>query len=179
MAKSGQAESLAQLAWVARSIGCGSGTMHRRSRPGLPAVFCSRACIEQVFTDTSAAVNPSQPSRPFLRLFSAMQPDSTADDAGGEDLRRSTDRSRRNAGGRDKLAALRQGQVEHQLDQIAGVVPPKRVEVSLAEIAPVLADAIAHQRGWLSDFANDTVSIDADLYEVLLAYQQMRRLNAA
>lgn len=56
---------------------------------------------------------------------------------------------------------------------------PRRVEVSLAEIAPVLADAINHQRGWLSDFSDDTVSIDADLYEVLLAYQQMRRLNAA
>lgn len=152
--------------------------MHRRSRPGLPAVFLSRACIEQVFTDTSAAVNPSQPPRPFLRLFSAMQPDSTADNAGND----ASDRSklvRREPAGHDKLAALRQGQVEHQLDQIAGVVPPKRVEVSLAEIAPVLADAIAHQRGWLSDFASDTVSIDADLYEVLLAYQQMRRLNAA
>ncbi len=107
-----------------------------------------------------------------------MQPDSTADNAGND----ASDRSklvRREAAGHDKLAALRQGQVEHQLDQIAGVVPPKRVEVSLAEIAPVLADAIAHQRGWLSDFASDTVSIDADLYEVLLAYQQMRRLNAA
>lgn len=56
---------------------------------------------------------------------------------------------------------------------------PRRVEVSLAEIAPVLADAINHQRGWLSDFSDDTVSIDADLYEVLLAYQQLRRLDAA
>ncbi len=56
---------------------------------------------------------------------------------------------------------------------------PRRVEVSLADIAPVLADAINHQRGWLSDFSDDTVTIDADLYEVLLAYQQMRRLNAA
>jgi len=107
-----------------------------------------------------------------------MQPDSTADNAGSDDLHRS-DFSRSNAAGQDKLATLRRGQVEHQLDQIAGVVPAKRVEVSLAEIAPVLADAIAHQRGWLSDFAGDTVSIDADLYEVLLAYQQMRRLNAA
>ncbi len=64
-------------------------------------------------------------------------------------------------------------------NMIAGNASPKRVEVSLAEIAPVLADAINHQRGWLTDFCDDTVSIDADLYEVLLAYQQMRRLNAA
>jgi hypothetical protein len=69
--------------------------------------------------------------------------------------------------------------VEQQLDRVAGVAPAKRVEVSLGEIAPVLADAIQQQRGWLNDFANDTVSIDADLYEVLLAYQKMRRLNAA
>ncbi len=122
-----------------------------------------------------------------------MPPDSTADDAGhdntpGNEQHCSATAEQSTAGnstrsaarsGRDKLKALQQGQVEHQLDQIAGVVPPKRVEVSLAEIAPVLADAIAHQRGWLSDFAGDTVSIDADLYEVLLAYQQMRRLNAA
>lgn len=64
-------------------------------------------------------------------------------------------------------------------DQASDTHSPRRVEVSLAEIAPVLADAINHQRGWLSDFSDDTVTIDADLYEVLLAYQQMRRLNAA
>ncbi len=153
--------------------------MRSRSGPGLPAVQLPRACIEQAFPDTSAAVNPSQPSRPFLRLFSAMQPDSTADDAGRDDVRRSDLRCGSDSQGRDRLKSLQQDQVEHQLDKIAGVVPAKRVEVSLEEIAPVLADAITHQRGWLSDFANDTVSIDADLYEVLLAYQQMRRLNAA
>lgn len=69
--------------------------------------------------------------------------------------------------------------LQHDNNKMAGTVNPKRVEVSLAEIAPVLADAINHRRGWLSDFSDDTVSIDADLYEVLLAYQQMRRLNAA
>ena len=112
-----------------------------------------------------------------------MQPDSTAADTGRGEVRRSDQRCNSAPGSesprRDKLTTLQQGQVEHQLDQIAGVVPAKRVEVSLAEIAPVLADAITNQRGWLSDFASDTVSIDADLYEVLLAYQQMRRLNAA
>jgi hypothetical protein len=67
----------------------------------------------------------------------------------------------------------------HELDRIAGVASPKRVEVSLADIAPVIADAVASGRGWLADFADDTIQIDADLYEVLLAYQQMRRFNAA
>jgi hypothetical protein len=69
--------------------------------------------------------------------------------------------------------------VSHELDRIAGVAGSKRVDVSLADIAPVIADAVASGRGWLADFADDTVQIDADLYEVLLAYQQMRRFNAA
>jgi len=66
-----------------------------------------------------------------------------------------------------------------EIDRIAGVAPPKRIEVSLADIAPVIADAVANGRGWMADFADDTIQIDADLYEVLLAYQQMRRLDAA
>ena len=70
-------------------------------------------------------------------------------------------------------------ETEQELDRVAGLAAPKRVEVSLADIAPVIADAVAGGRGWLADFANDTVQIDADLYEVLLAYQQMRRFNAA
>jgi hypothetical protein len=66
-----------------------------------------------------------------------------------------------------------------EIDRIAGTAAPKKIEVSLADIAPVIADAVASGRGWLADFADDTVQIDADLYEVLLAYQQMRRFNAA
>jgi hypothetical protein len=117
-------------------------------------------------------VNPSQPSRPFLRLFSGMQSDTATPGAAPQPAPANTSTRRKAAGSVDR-------QIERQLDQIAGVVPAKRVEVSLGEIAPVLADAITHQRGWLNDFADDTVSIDADLYEVLLAYQKMRRLNAA
>jgi hypothetical protein len=117
-------------------------------------------------------VNPSQPSRPFLRLFSALQPDTAEPGAAAQP-------TNAHAAARRKATAPANPQVQRQLDQIAGVVPAKRVEVSLGEIAPVLADAITHQRGWLADFADDTVSIDADLYEVLLAYQKMRRLNAA
>jgi hypothetical protein len=66
-----------------------------------------------------------------------------------------------------------------EIDRISGAAAPKKIEVSLADIAPVIADAVASGRGWLADFADDTVQIDADLYEVLLAYQQMRRFNAA
>jgi hypothetical protein len=48
------------------------------------------------------------------------------------------------------------------------------VTVDLDEVLPLLADAVASQRTWLSDFANDQITISADLYEVLLAYQYYR-----
>lgn len=64
-------------------------------------------------------------------------------------------------------------------DIIAGTTVPRRVEVSLGQIAPILADALRSGRCWLQDFADDTVSIDADLYEILLAYAKLRRHDAA
>jgi hypothetical protein len=48
------------------------------------------------------------------------------------------------------------------------------VSVELGEILPLLADAVASQRTWLSDFERDEITISADLYEVLLAYQYYR-----
>ena len=45
------------------------------------------------------------------------------------------------------------------------------VTVNVGEVLPLLADAVASQRTWLSDFENDEITISADLYEVLLAYQ--------
>jgi len=121
-------------------------------------------------------VNQNPSSRPFLRLFSALQSTAGPSDESTkepcecvkEDL----------ASGKKPNEKMIAGSVGPRSPQ-SGATAPRRVEVSLAEIAPVLADAINHQRGWLSDFSDDTVSIDADLYEVLLAYQQMRRLNAA
>jgi len=142
-------------------------------------------------------VNPSQPSRPFLRLFSANQSahdhaevaanDVAASEVAANDADRNThpvraaQRPEEGAKRVDDQRAkhLRGSELLKKEDVIAGSVGPRRVEVSLAEIAPVLADAINHRRGWLSDFSDDTVSIDADLYEVLLAYQQMRRIDAA
>jgi hypothetical protein len=49
---------------------------------------------------------------------------------------------------------------------------------SLGEILPLLADAVACQRTWLEDFEDDQITISADLYEVLLAYQYYRRPSA-
>lgn len=51
---------------------------------------------------------------------------------------------------------------------------PSMVTVDLNEVLPLLADAVASRRTWLSDFEHDQVTISADLYEVLLAYQYYR-----
>ena len=48
------------------------------------------------------------------------------------------------------------------------------VTVDVSEVLPLLADAVASRRTWLSDFEDDQITISADLYEVLLAYQYYR-----
>lgn len=52
------------------------------------------------------------------------------------------------------------------------------VTVPLAEVLPLLADAVRSERTWLRDFADDDVTISMDLYEVILAYQHYRRPSA-
>ncbi len=52
------------------------------------------------------------------------------------------------------------------------------VTVALSEVLPLLADAVSSQRTWLSDFDDDEITVSADLYEVLLAYQYYRRPSA-
>jgi len=52
------------------------------------------------------------------------------------------------------------------------------VTVPLAEVLPLLADAVNSRRTWLADFEDDDVTMSADLYEVLLAYQYYRRPSA-
>jgi hypothetical protein len=49
------------------------------------------------------------------------------------------------------------------------------VTLPAGEVLPLLADAVANQRTWLRDFADDEITISADLYEVLMAYQYFRR----
>jgi hypothetical protein len=48
------------------------------------------------------------------------------------------------------------------------------VTANLLEVLPLLADAVKSQRTWLSDFYDDEITISADLYEVLMAYQHFR-----
>ena len=52
------------------------------------------------------------------------------------------------------------------------------ITVPLGEVLPLLADAVASERTWLRDFEDDEMTISADLYEVLLAYQYFRRPSA-
>jgi len=52
------------------------------------------------------------------------------------------------------------------------------VKVTLGEILPILADAVASQRTWLSDFEADEITISTDLFDVLQAYRHFRRPGA-
>jgi hypothetical protein len=50
----------------------------------------------------------------------------------------------------------------------------RTVTVNVGDVLPLLADAVASKRTWLGDFEDDEITISADLYEVLLAYQYYR-----
>jgi chloramphenicol 3-O-phosphotransferase len=52
------------------------------------------------------------------------------------------------------------------------------VRVMLGDILPLLADAVASNRTWLSDFADDEITISSDLHDVLQAYRHFRRPGA-
>ena len=52
------------------------------------------------------------------------------------------------------------------------------VKASVADILPLLADAVHSERTWLEDFADDEITLSTDLYEVLMAYQHFRRPSA-
>jgi hypothetical protein len=60
---------------------------------------------------------------------------------------------------------------------IASTDPPARSDISVAlgDVLPLLADAVQTQRAWLQDFVNERVTMSADLYEVLMAYQELRQ----
>lgn len=70
-------------------------------------------------------------------------------------------------------------QRERELDRISGTAAARTVSVPLGKIVPLLIDAGKQQRAWLEDFADDMVRIDSDLYDVLLAYQEMKGRAAA
>lgn len=52
------------------------------------------------------------------------------------------------------------------------------VRVTLGDVLPLLADAVASDRTWLRDFADDEITISSDLNDVLQAYRHFRRPGA-
>lgn len=52
---------------------------------------------------------------------------------------------------------------------------PDRITVPLGEILPILTDAVKTQRLWIKDFADDEVTISADLHEVIAAHDRHNR----
>jgi hypothetical protein len=52
------------------------------------------------------------------------------------------------------------------------------VRVALGDVLPLLADAVASNRTWLTDFAADEIEISSDLHDVLQAYRHFRRPSA-
>lgn len=56
--------------------------------------------------------------------------------------------------------------------------PQDGVRVSLGEVLPLLADAVANDRTWLRDFADEDITVSSDLFDVLQAYRHFRRPGA-
>jgi hypothetical protein len=61
------------------------------------------------------------------------------------------------------------------LPEKAPEAPAGTVTVALADVFPLLAEAAGNRRAWLSDFADDQITISEDLYEIIVAYQHYRR----
>lgn len=51
--------------------------------------------------------------------------------------------------------------------------------VAIRDLVPLLVDAYQTDRTWLKDFERESIQVTPDLYDVLLAYQQFRRCDAA
>lgn len=51
----------------------------------------------------------------------------------------------------------------------------KTVDVPLHMILETLGEAVRKRRAWIDDFQDEKVTISADLYEIITAYQQMKR----
>lgn len=54
----------------------------------------------------------------------------------------------------------------------------RSVTVPLSDVAEALADAISSRRAWIDDFEEDEITLSADLYEVLMAFDRLRRPSA-
>lgn len=76
----------------------------------------------------------------------------------------------------DSVASNRR---ERELDRLTGTADARTVAVPLGKVVPLLLDAAENDRSWLNDFSEDMIRIDADLYEVIMAYSRMQKSSAA
>ena len=60
-----------------------------------------------------------------------------------------------------------------------GAQPEPTMPVAVRDLVPLLVDAYQTDRTWLKDFGRENIHVSPDLYEVLLAYQQLQRRDAA
>jgi hypothetical protein len=68
---------------------------------------------------------------------------------------------------------------QREIDRICGINEPKSVTIPLATLVPLMIEASENNRAWLNDFSDETVRVDQDLYEVLMAYQTMQTNKVA
>ncbi|GIW98101.1 MAG: hypothetical protein KatS3mg111_1434 [Pirellulaceae bacterium] len=50
---------------------------------------------------------------------------------------------------------------------------PHRVPVAAGDVLAIMMHAARRNRAWISDFADETIHVSADFYELLLAYRDM------
>jgi hypothetical protein len=62
-----------------------------------------------------------------------------------------------------------------ELEQVSGTAAKKTRRVPIKMLVPLLIQAERRNSCWLDDFADDLVVIDADLHDVLLAYQKLQQ----
>ena len=64
---------------------------------------------------------------------------------------------------------------KRELDRITGNEPPKTRNIPLRLLVSLLLEASRDNHAWLEDFADDLVTLDADLHDVLIAYDKLRK----
>ncbi|MEO1526255.1 MAG: hypothetical protein AAFX06_12520 [Planctomycetota bacterium] len=64
---------------------------------------------------------------------------------------------------------------KRELDRITGNEPPKTRTIPLKLLVPLLLEANRQSSTWLEDFADDLVTLDADLHDVLIAFDKLRK----
>jgi seryl-tRNA synthetase len=64
---------------------------------------------------------------------------------------------------------------QRELDRLSGNGPARTMKMPLGVMVPLLMRAAENNHAWLEDFAEDTVEIDSDLHQVLMAFQNLPR----